>query len=266
MDGRSEMHRDDRPALIAFALMLLAIVAVAAIEVGFRHAATDPPAQQRTSQIENGHQQNNEESSHFLGAPVTEWMMVILTGAATAISIVAVRLLNETLKTSRTATQAAIDAVTITRAIGEGQTRPYLVFEQATFRVVRPRDKYPPFIEVEATFKNCGMTPGIISASSAAVYAPRENEGWTSRGKSWEARRIVVGANQNGTMQFRGIDASPQNTFSWFAIGILIWYDSIGGESYQDHVWLTYDGRTVRQGIDHKFALYRPDHMTEGDS
>lgn len=257
------MQRDDKPALVALALMLAAILALAAIEVGFRNAPTDPPAQSSSAGVDQ--QQDDyrpprgSEDGHFFGDSWAQWLMAIFTVAATGISAMAVKLVNDTLKTSREATLAAFEAVSVTRDIGERQVRPYILYEGTKVGVLKLEATHPKRLELEVTLRNCGASPGIITARSGAIYGPANHGIWESKGGSWQSLRMVIGPNQTDRLRFDGISADPSGNFTWFSIGVLLWYESLSGSAYEEHFWLTFDGSEMRQDFhDAGHALYRP--------
>lgn len=254
------MARDDKPALVALALILVAILALAALEIGFRNAVTNPASQQSAAGVEHSEQQNQGSEGHVFGSPISDWLMVLLTGAATGISAFAVILVNKTLKASRDAATAAMDAVQVTREIAERQFRPMLVYESATSHLKKVGGGYPDYIELHVSFRNCGLSPCIITAVSGAVYAPGGETAWVSRGGTWQAMRLAFGPNHAEKLKFKGDSFSTDGTIGAFAIGILICYTDQRGAEYEEIVWLTVFGKEVEQGDAHgQFTVYRPD-------
>jgi hypothetical protein len=70
----------------------------------------------------------------------------------------------------------------------------------------------------------------------------------------------VIGPNQIERVRCSGIAADKGGSFSWFRTGILIWYESLSGERFEEYVWLTYDGTGMRQDYNAVSGenLYRP--------
>lgn len=262
------MARDDKPALIALALILAALLALATLEIGSRHIAGEQPSNSESSWVDGNENGNSppglSENGHIFGDSWAQWAMAFFTALATGISAYAVKLVNDTLRTSRDGTQAAMDAVAVTRDIGERQIRPYILHDSASVRLVRSDDGIPSHLEVTVVVRNRGVTPATINAISCKVYAPSEGAGWTSRGSSWQAAAMSIGPDQTETFKFKGIDAADDGTFTWFSIGILIWYVGESKSAYEGHFWLTYDGNELGQGYAlPDFELFRPDHSRQ---
>lgn len=246
---------------------MFAIIATALIVNLSGDVATNPEASRSSdsmsAQEQADHQQNAAlQASNFplFGDGLAQWLMVVVSVFATGVSFVAVLLVKRTLDTSRAATEAAIKTLEVTRDIGTRQLRPYIMYDRASFAVLQTVGGPEAFLEIKSTFRNCGMSPGIITAASGSVYAPAGKSGWKWQGGQMAPQRIVIGPNQTGDMRFKGIDRAQDGTFSWFAIGILVWYEAIDGASYEDHVWLTFDGRDLRQDFGTSgYTLYRPE-------
>lgn len=181
----------------------------------------------------------------------------------TAIGVVYVALtLSEARKTTTAALQgaaAAIEANNTAKDIGKKQLRPYIVYNSAKFDKlwISPSQAR---LQVDVSFRNCGLSPGVITAASRAVYAPRGKGKWDQAGAGWQRHRILIGPEQTERVIFDAIESDPDGNFSWFSIGILLWYEDLFGNRYDDeHVWLIFDGRSFRQIFDHGFSLYRPE-------
>lgn len=133
------MDRYDKRALIALGMVLLAIVSLALIESLADSPASQPPTYATGSALDD--QGEYERTPPREAAPhsfnwfhdsMAQWLMAIFTAAATAISLFAVRLVNATLKTNITATNATIEAVATAKEIGARQLRPYILYDSAT--------------------------------------------------------------------------------------------------------------------------------------
>ncbi|SFV33151.1 hypothetical protein SAMN05216456_1902 [Devosia crocina] len=256
------MHRDDKPALIALALLLTAILLLAAFEISSRHAPSYPPSQNDAAGIQQNEERDGGGTQNVQTDSMTDWLTVVLTGVATLISAIAVRLVNETLKTSRDASSAALDAVAVSREIGERQLRPYIVYDGASFHFDDGTHSVPPHVKVKARFRNAGISPAKVTSFSYSVYGPSD-AGWTNKGTSWQQLRSTIGQNNTQSFEIQGITADKEYKYSWFSVGILVWYEGITGAQYEDSVWLLFDGEEMRQGFpDMGHALYRPDHLS----
>lgn len=261
------MQRDDKSALLALALLLLAIVILAFLDFADRSGC-----HQGTHQSSQGVSQQNEENGppwepssecyQMFGDSAAQWLMALFTIIATGISLYAVIIVNRTLRTSQKATEAAVEAVTVTRKMGERQLRPYIVYQSGKISVLTLAPPHPKQLELRIIVKNCGATPAIIIAKSGALYGPSDGSGWKSMGGSWLSLRTVVGANQTQRLTFDGPRADRDGSFSWFSIGVLIWYESLSGTRYEDSFWLTFDGTDLRQDFpeNSRHTLYRPQH------
>lgn len=171
------MHRDDKPALIAFALMLAAILAIAALEVGFRYSTANPPAQERTAGVDQESQAygppRSTEDGHFLGDSLAQWIMAGFTALATVVSAVAVKLVNDTLKTSRDASSAAVNAVTAANAANDlmrQDQRPWVDLSVEYFVAVDLKfDSASAYLKIA----NVGQTPALDIRLVAYPYITR---------------------------------------------------------------------------------------------
>lgn len=161
---------------------------------------------------------------------------------------------------AKATTAAALKNVSVTEDIGNRQLRPYIVYNTVKIRKLRIDGSAKVQLEVDISFRNCGLSPGIVTAASRATYAPTGKNGWGSKGSSWQRLRVLIGPNQVEKIRLGAIDSDEDGNFSWFTIGVLIWYEALAGATYEDHVWLTFDGTGFRQDypVDHH-SLYRPD-------
>lgn len=87
---------------------------------------------------------------------LAQWIMAVFAIVATGTSIWAVLLLRNTLVATRDAVRSADDAVTVTRELGEAQTRAYVHVESAELRWGNPKGEHP---RVTFTAINTGQTP-----------------------------------------------------------------------------------------------------------
>ena len=159
----SDSHRRDRGALVALALSLVAVVLVCLIA---NQPAYQVVGKQDTPATDYPQDQYGPSEGHWwpeFAARDTyaQWAMVALTFAATAISIWAVRLVNDTLAETRRAVRAAEDANRVSREIGQAQVRAYLNIEYS--KIVPPKKPAIfPFLDgmnAVVAFRNSGQSP-----------------------------------------------------------------------------------------------------------
>jgi len=153
------MHRSDRHALLVLALLSASLAFNSVIGLVSRYyPAANPPAFSSNviGQHEEGSVPVGGEDGHVLGDSLAQWIMAVFTIAGTVISVVAVRLVNDTLKTNKAATNAATEANRTARDIGTAQVRAYvgLVGLQGTTNL-----DGRPSIELSLSMNNAGTTP-----------------------------------------------------------------------------------------------------------
>lgn len=209
------------------------------------------------------------------GANAEEWGskwalgMLIVAGLETAITLLGVFLVWQTLQAARAdgaqnkrAAEAAEATVSVTKEVGAAQLRPYIVYDStkiSTLTAPSTKSGITKSLELDISFRNCGLTPGVITATSGALYAPGGKGEWRGAGSSWRPVRVVIGPNQTEKIRYAGISADENDKFSWFTIGILICYESLPGPTFEEYVWLTFDGAGMRQDYSSQgFSLYRP--------
>ena len=164
---------------------------------------------------------------------------------------------------ARSTTKAALETIKVSREIGDRQTRPYLNYSGGAIEMlhVAGESSGSKLLYLDVSFQNCGQSPGILTAASSVIYAPRDGR-WSRQRQSYRPVQAVIGANQIEKIGFQAISSDVSGNFSAFSIGILIWYNDLIDESYDDHVWLYFDGNEFRQDISYRFhgwELYRPD-------
>ena len=225
-------------------------------------------------------QQNREIRALKLQEDMTRWAewMFYATAASVTLTFAAliavIRTLYHTgraadytrdmLVEAKSTTTAALDTVAITKEIGDRQTRPYLTYDSGKISVwnIEGGDPESSFLILDVSFRNGGQSPGILTAASSAIYAPRDGDGWGRHQASLRPFQMVIGANQTDKVSFQTINADALGKFTTFAIGILIWYDGLTGGKFEEHVWLYFDGKELRQDIPfhaHGWDLYRPE-------
>lgn len=107
---------------------------------------------------------------------LAQWLMTLFSFLATVVSVWAVTLLRETLLETRNAVKSADDAVSVTREIGEAQTRAYIEFEAREFIPVfgNPNIDMPTGFRFRLIIKNSGQTPAHLIRAQT-VYFPGPN-------------------------------------------------------------------------------------------
>lgn len=173
------------------------------------------------------------------------------------------------LREAEITTRAALETVEITREIGNRQVRPYLTYDSGAVEVFEAQGLYalgekpdPKHLHLEVKFRNGGNSPGIVTAVSSTVYAPKNGDGWKKNGSSWRQFQMITGANQSNKIGFQAVNADTRGEFTVFAIGILLWYKDLIGNSFEESFWLYFDGRELRQDMPLNFSdweLYRPE-------
>lgn len=173
------------------------------------------------------------------------------------------------LREAEATTRAAIETVEITREIGNRQVRPYVTYDSGTVEVFEAEGFYalgekplPKHLHLEVKLRNSGNSPGIVTAVSSAVYAPKGEGEWKQDSSSWRQFRMITGANQSNKVGFQAIDANKHGEFTVFAIGVLVWYEDLTGNRFEESFWIYFDGRELRQDMPlnlFDWKLYRPD-------
>lgn len=194
---------------------------------------------------------------------------VLITSVATFFVYWTLRATLAAVGEAEKATTAARDALTITKEIGDRQLRPYLTYEGSKIAPL-VSGSYRMF-EIDVSFRNCGLTPGIITAGSSALYVAGGKSGWEPRKNSWRHIRVVIGPNQTEKIRFDGLFADPKGSFPPFCIGVLIWYEALGragaADVFEDHFWLHLDGTGLRQDFPNAgLSLYRPEQDSRNEA
>ena len=162
----SDRNRRDRGALVALAVALLAIVLV----VWIGQPTQDTTAAPKSGNVEKPDQHDIDRLISAIREfdpwddTYAQWLMALFGVAATVISYRAVTIVRDTLVESRKATQAAQDAIAVTREIGEAQLRAYLVPEEC---VLEYADTWWPTATI--TFRNSGQSPADNIAVAAGL-------------------------------------------------------------------------------------------------
>lgn len=170
-------------------------------------------------------------------------LMFYATSATVALTAVALFAIVRTLHHTRRAadytegmlieaketTKAALRTVAVTESIGERQLRPYITYDSGKIEVLNADSGVPEFLRIDISFRNCGLNPGILTAISNADYAPSGKSEWGPHKKSLYPLRVVIGPNQTEKVRFQAVSTDEDGNFSWFTIGVLIWYQSLGG-------------------------------------
>lgn len=153
------MNKGDRGALWALGMALLAIVIIAIFVSG----PGDPPnaniGQPNTAHAE--HRQDGDVTKLVSSTDdfrpwrdtYAQWLMAILSIAATGVSIWAVGLVRHTLAETQKATKAANETNAVTREIGEAQVRAYLSCTGAKYQLFADR------LECTLSIVNRGQSP-----------------------------------------------------------------------------------------------------------
>lgn len=163
-------------------------------------------------------------------------------------------------KEARESTRVAQKALAVTKDAAQQQLRPYIAFDTSEISILRVKNDPTKILQLDIRFRNCGSTPGILTAASSSIYAPDGSGTWSLLESSCRSFRMTIGPNQTDKIRFKGVSSDGEGTFSWFTIGILIWYENLAGAKFEDFVWLTYDGTGMRQDYhsSSEYALYRP--------
>ncbi|RUW60183.1 hypothetical protein [Mesorhizobium sp. M7A.F.Ca.US.008.03.1.1] len=90
---------------------------------------------------------------------LAQWLMVVLGGAASAISLYALIWLRRTWDQAKRSADAACAAVAETRRIGEAQVRAYLAVRNVSFRVIEQTAGNDPVAAVSFSYHNTGLSP-----------------------------------------------------------------------------------------------------------
>lgn len=164
------------------------------------------------------------------------------------------------LSEARRTADAASDTLAATKIIGDRQLRPYILYDSAE-NAYWTADDGRQSGTVDISFRNCGQNPGIITTRTATVYALKKGGGWHWVGGECRRGQVVIGPGQTTKFRFSTTNADDNGHFSWYEIGVLIYYQDQLGNTYEDHVWLTFDLQEFRQdyfpAVDRK--LYRPE-------
>ncbi|MEO5805568.1 hypothetical protein [Devosia sp.] len=133
----SGIHRDDRPALIALGLILLAIVLVSVlvrpnhpIEKVAGNLGTEQNAQNKIVQSLTGGSDFNPWQD-----PVDQWLMAIFSVASAGVSAWAIFEVRKTFRETKRTADEAVRANQTAREIGEAQVRAYIDTVEVTYRV-----------------------------------------------------------------------------------------------------------------------------------
>ncbi|MCW2308155.1 hypothetical protein [Rhodobium gokarnense] len=219
-------------------MALAAIVAVVAIQTLMpeRNGPTAP--QPKSQQVERAEQ---HELQNLVAAirefrpwqdSYAQWTMAVFGILATAVSALAVWLVNNTLAETRKATRAAEEAVAATREMGEAQVRAYLTTDGGRIRSGAVKGHLA--FKIEITLKNSGQSPAFgirvsarISASNASVVLPFDVF----------AHCKIIGAGESEAAEsqdyiFKGRPWPPEfgsdGTLS--VLGTIHWRDVVGGK------------------------------------
>lgn len=253
--------RRDRYSSLVLIAILFAIVAVTWITNSPPENSIEYPT---ATNAQNGQQDNVTQPVSAVYNPwrdsYAQWLVAITSLAAVIVSIGAVFLVRDTLRENRKATKAAESAVAEARRASDAQLRPFIVYDSVKISVLTVENDSSKLMQLDISFRNCGLSPGVLTAVSSNIYAPDGSGTWPRRTGSWRPIRAVVGPNQNEKIRFSGVTIEKDGSFTWFTIGILIHYETLGGMSFEDVVWLTYDGTGMRQDyhISSHYELYRP--------
>lgn len=167
---------------------------------------------------------------------------------------------------ARATTKAARDTITVTREIGAKQVRPYISYSGFSFDGIKVfRDGREDFDSVgnfifDITIRNSGQSPAKIKARSVNTYYPTQEHGWQNAGSKAPVD-MVVGPNQTDKIGFIINFPEQQHVPIGAEFGILIFYESLSGEHFEDEIWLQYNGRELRQDFAfqaHGREDYRP--------
>lgn len=184
------MDRNDKIGLTAFAIMMLTVVALAIVHAGTSNSLANPPPDSKASRVEEQRWENEPprdfpaQRHHILGDSWAQWLMMGFTGAATIISGVAVYIVNETLKTSRSATNAAVAANRTTRQMGIAQVRAYVGLVDLKGHTDPKNEAF----EVSFSMCNTGQTPArSINVRAWLVRIDRDgNRVLTQRSRTYD--------------------------------------------------------------------------------
>lgn len=172
----SRSDKRDRGALIALALALAAILLIAWLN--------QPPRSQIAQINANSPQAENDG-----GQPVAkrvywglftaddtfaQWIMALFTIAATGVSLLAVKLVRDTLEENRKATGAAVKAAEAAEATVRGD-RPWIMFNEHVTHTMFIGDGPRGFL-IELKFVNAGKRPAIDIRMVVAHKLIREDE------------------------------------------------------------------------------------------
>ena len=116
----SDSSRRDRYALVALALILSAVAVVAVLEIGLRHYAIADEVVASQFQL--------------FGDTPAQWVMAVFAVLATAVSWRAVVLVGKTWEEAKRTADAAIEANSTARQIGQAQVRAYLSIREVATR------------------------------------------------------------------------------------------------------------------------------------
>jgi len=231
-------------------------------DTALRIRIVEPPEEAKTRERREAISAQNEKEDLEAqkGMAVSAAYTMYFTGLQIILSIGGFAGLFYTLYLTWTATRLAEESNKITRESAQRQLRPYIVYEATKTSVVRVDGDGRKRLELDISLRNSGLSPGILTAISNANYAPIGKGKWGPRENAWRPARIVFGPNQIERVRCSGIAVDKGGSFSWFRTGILIWYESLSGERFEEYVWLTYDGTGMRQDYNAVSgeSLYRP--------
>jgi hypothetical protein len=252
----SGIHRDDRPALTALALILVAVVFVAFFETGARHSLNGPGRNASYGEIQESAGGSSVVAStdnfEFWQDPFPQWAMAFFAFIATGTGVVGVIWLKQTLDATTAMAGQARKANEIARDTANRQLRAYV----GTADISISNLAIGKAFKTSVKWTNRGQTPARVLRAFASVRATTdpENEkfffdagGGTSKGAIGASGFVVheIGALSVVTdWMFTPIMDGSYN----LAIGAYMIYEDVFGVTRRTVVRAMLDRRSIVDG------------------
>lgn len=182
------MDRNDKITLIFLAILMLTIVVIALISTISPQGVHTPSYSNIEQVLEDPENVTGREPGtqnfDFYRDTAAQWTMALFAGIGAVISAVAVKLVNETLRTSRDASTAAIEAVTAANAANDlmrQDQRPWINLSVAS---VGPIDLRFNDVSARVMVENIGPSPALdvgVSIRAVIVRTTRPDKIFVTR-------------------------------------------------------------------------------------
>ena len=237
------MDRGDRGALTALGMTLAAVVIVSFVATGSRNPSDGQVGQPNATNVDQRHGTNvtNLVSGADDFRPwrdtYAQWLMALLSFAATGVSLWAVHLVRSTLQETRNTANAARESNVVAREVGEAQVRAYLTVTRIA--VGYGGDLLTPHVAV--TIKNSGQSPALmvsVAYVASSVFNKKIDAQIVNPGIKTYPLAKHIGANSESHYEFavpkcntlaKKTDPIPDNIA--FRIEGIIEYQTVFGVS-----------------------------------